>query len=145
MSNDNEAAVMMKLPQNIIDATVQAAIANVLKERGDQFIEECVKQVLAQPAIDGYYKRPKTRKVNGREVPVTWFGELLEKSVTDVCKEAAKEWLEDERAAIKKAMRARLGRTRKEVIAKIADTIIDGMSDPHVSLSMRFGEDGERY
>lgn len=144
MSNaKDEAAVMMTLPQNIIDATVQAAIANVLKERGDQFIEECVKQVLSKPAKDGY--RDKTRRVNGREVPVTWFGDLLERAITGVCEEAAKEWLEEERGAIKKAMRAQLGRTRKDVIAKIADTIIDGMSEPSVSLRMRFGDDGERY
>ncbi len=140
MSEESDTQVVMKVPQDIIAAQVQAAVAKVLMERGDDFITEMVKCALSEPATDTY-GRPITRGAGRHQTKLTKFGQVLEKGIQEAATEEARAWLEEQKAEIKKAVRAYLGRTKKDVVASIADRIIDGLSTPYVSLRMTFGDD----
>lgn len=137
MSEDTK--VVMSIPQDVIQAQVQAAVAEVLMLRGDDFIRAMVAEVVNRPALDRY-DRPKTRTIKGKTVKISKFQELLETSVAKAAQEEAAAWIEEQKGEIKKAMRAHLGRTQKSVVSNIADRIIDGLANPYVSLRMTFGE-----
>ncbi len=137
----DETKVMMKIPQDVISAQVQAAVADVLMERGPDFVREIVSAVIDVPHTDRYGREETRRLPDGRVVKLSKFQMLLEKGVADAANEEAKVWIEEQKGEIKKAVRAHLGRTKKDVIAKIADGIIENLSEPRVFLRVRFGDD----
>lgn len=130
VSDPKDTQVVMQIPQDVIAAQVQAAVAGVLMERGDEFIAAMVRAAMEAPPKDRYAKRGQTA-----------FGEMLEKSIQKAANEEAKVWIDEQKDAIKKAVRVHLGRTKKDVVAKIADQIIDQLGTPYVNLRISFGDD----
>jgi len=136
-NEETETKIVMSVPQDIIETQVQAAVAGVLAARGPDLIDTLVRELLSEPAKDRY-----GNAVRGDNKSVkTKFGLILEQSIKKAAEEEAKVWVEEQRGAIKKAVRTYLGRTQKDVIARMADRIVDKLSTPYVHLTMRFGEE----
>lgn len=139
MSDDTK--VVMNIPQDVIQAQVQAAIAGVLQQRGNDLIDELIKTVLNEPVRDSYGNEVTRRDSKGRTSRVTRWQVAFEASIHKAVKEELDAWTVENREEIKKAVRAYLGRTKKELVAKIADKIVNELSTPHVSVHMKFGDD----
>lgn len=144
MSDTKDTQVVMKIPEEIIRAQVAAAVASTLAENSEAFIHDLVIEALNAPARDSYGREITRYRGSGRDrksVAVSRFQAVVEKGIRDAAEAEAAIWLDEQKDEIKKAVRVHLGRTRKGMVATIADSIIDGLSTPRVHLKIRFGDD----
>lgn len=121
--------VSFKIPQELIQAQVQAAVVSALAERGDEFVTEIVRHAMSA----------KDHKANSyQDQKRTIFANMVDRMIRQVAQDSVKEWLEEQKPLIRKQIRAALGARKKEQVASMADKILDALStDMHVSISLK--------
>lgn len=114
----DERPIVMTIPEDMMRATVQAAVAQALAN-GDpnRFIRELVEKVLSQKSGDGgYHEREKTL-----------LDRTIGKMIAGVAEEFCKQYVEELRPQIKTAVETRL-RNKKKFAAEIADKLVDSIA-----------------
>ena len=139
----NETQVVMKIPEEIIEAQVHAAVASALLNRSDDIIQSIVAAVLTEPATTTDYggrREVVTEIRKGKRVQVTHFQMLVRKMIKDVVTAEVEAWIEEQRETIRKGVRAHLGRTRANMAKRIADLIVEKLQTPRVNLTISLGD-----
>lgn len=107
--------------EGVVTAQIQAAVMEALGRDPTSLVREVVRQAMNQKS--GNYGRK------------TIFEEAVHEQIRGVANEAFKEWLEEQRGAIRKEVREQLGK------AKFADKILSALKDSlYVNVSIRSGE-----
>lgn len=119
MAND-ETQVLMKVPKEIIDAQVKAAVMGVLAKDTDALIRAVIDAAMNQ-------------KVNSYDRTTIWE-QKLNNEIRKVADQYLEEWIQQQKPAIHKALAAKL--SQKGTIGQIADGIIAKMSRVYVSLQL---------
>ena len=110
-----EQQIVMKVPEEIIDAQVRSAVAQALGKNPDVLVRAIVDRAIEKKQ-DGYSR-------------TTIFQDELDEMIRAVAKESLAEWLEELRPEIRKQVRATLDKRKKEQVAKMADRLLDSLSN----------------
>ena len=114
----DERPVVMTIPEDMMRATIHAAVASALANGDPQrFIRELVEKVLSQKASDGSY--------SDREK--TMLDRTIGKMISSVAEEFCKSYVEELRPQIKTAVEARL-KNKKKFAEEIAGKLVDSIS-----------------
>ena len=104
MANDTQ--IMMKVPEEVITAQVQAAVAMVLNKDPERLVAAVVEAAMNQKR-DSYNR-------------TTIWEDKLNEMIREIANACAKEWLDEQRPKIRAACMKRLGEK-----SKLVDTIAD--------------------
>lgn len=110
----NETQVMLKVPQEVIDAQVRAAVAAALGRDPEKLIAAVVNS--AMQARGSHYDTGKTL-----------FQTAVENEIREVAQQEFKKFLEEQRPAIAKQIREKLGGNAKGLVDKLAEKCADGV------------------
>jgi len=143
MADDTQ--IVMKIPEEVIEAQVQAAVASALLDRSEDIIKSIVAAVLTEPAMTkssyhGGRAEPVTEYRKGKRVTVSHFQQMVRKMVREVATKEVEAWIDEQRETIRKGVRAHLGRTRSNMAKRIADQIVEKLQTPHVHLTINLGD-----
>jgi len=123
MAND-EQAVVMNVPKDVIETHIKLAVSQVLARDPERLIRACVDAVLTQKDRNNYRDK-------------TILDTMLEKLIIDTANLAAVEWIREQGPMIREAVRARLTKDRAAFIKKLCDAIGDNLQkNVHVSVSL---------
>lgn len=113
--------------ERLIDAHIQAAVAESLSHDPEKLIEKVVTQAMSQ-------KEASWSKE-------TLFGANVNRMIRDAAEEALKEWLEANKILLKKAIEKRLKQSPQKFINSVTDQIVEGLGKSFdVSATLRFEE-----
>ena len=110
-----EQQIVMKVPEEIIDAQVRSAVAQALGKNADVLVRAIVDRAISKKQ-DNYSR-------------TTIFQDELDKMIRAVANESLAEWLEELRPEIRKQVRATLDKRKREQVAKMADRLLDSLSN----------------
>lgn len=118
MSDDTK--LLMTVPRDIIDAQVKAAIAIALNKDP---------AVLVRAVVDAAMGAKK----NSYDRETIWQ-EQVNEMIREVAREQFKEWLVEQRPAVSKMIREKLGKSSKELVDKVAAKMVDGFQNVYISI-----------
>lgn len=136
MATNDERPVVMTIPEDMMRATIQAAVAQALANGNPQrFIDELVCKVLSQKASDGSYSdRDKTL-----------LDRTIGKMIATVAEEFCKTYVDELRPQIKAAVEARL-KNKKKFADEIAGKLVDAITgNIRASISIEVQSQDRRY
>lgn len=110
----DERPVVMTIPEDMMKATINAAVASALANgKPERFIEELVRSVLTKQA-DGY----------GRQ---TILDATIAKMIQDVAQQFCAEYVESIKPQIREAVEVRL-KKKKAFASEIADKLVEAIT-----------------
>jgi hypothetical protein len=115
-----EQQIVMKVPEEMVKAQVQAAIVQALSKDPEGLIKAVVNHALAQKANS--YDRE------------TLLDKMLREMIHEECMRQFKAWIEEQRPAIRKQMVEALGKRQAASMKTIADKLVDSLSNAEVGL-----------
>lgn len=119
MADSKDTQIVMQVPQEVIRAQVQSAVAQALAKNPGELIRACVETAMRQPAVDRYGQR-----IND----VTVWEQTVNNMIRDLATEEFKAWLAEQAPAIRKAVRAKLEQRRGSYFDKCVDALTEAMS-----------------
>jgi len=119
--------VVEKAAQEIVRERVRAAVAEALAREPGALVQRIVDVALA--ARENSYDRE------------TLLERTIRQMITEEVKAAFEEWVEEHRAAIRRAVAARLRATKDGLLDRLADRVLEGLrSDFHVSFRVQLDD-----
>lgn len=122
----SESQVSIKVPEELIRGLVVAEIAAAMTKSGgsQRMFEELVRHALDRK--ENHYDRENA------------FEKQLRGMIDEVAREVMKEWLAQNKAAIKAAFQRALEKNKKNVLIKLVDQITTGLTwiSPNVTLGL---------
>ena len=120
----DEQAVVMKVPDELIQTHIKLAVAQILARDPERLIRACVDSVLAKKDTNNYRDK-------------TIIDTMLEKLIVETANASAKEWMEEQGPEIRKAVKARLSKDKAALIQRLCDGFADScVKNLHVSVSL---------
>jgi hypothetical protein len=123
MSADTQ--VVMKIPPEIVQASVKAAVVQALGKDPEALVRAVVDAAMHE-------------KTNSYDRTTIWDSKV-NAAIRDVAAEAFKEWLDEQRPMIRAAVRARLGESRTKLVDDFASKLVDGLIST-IGVSFHFRE-----
>jgi predicted RNA-binding protein with PIN domain len=127
MTKENQMAetqVAFTVPKEIIDSHVKAAVAQVLSRDPEALIKAVVDTAMQQKDPGSF----------GRE---TIWEKTFNNMVREVAQATFAKWIEEQRPAIERAVRARLdSKERKDLIAKVAERLAGSLGQFRVRIDI---------
>ena len=117
----DETKILMSVPKDVIDAQVRAAVATALNKDPEALVRAVVEAAMAA-------------KKNSYDRETIWQ-EQVNEMIREVAREQFKEWLVEQKPAVSKMIREKLGKSSKDLIDKIAAKMVDGFSNVYLSIS----------
>jgi hypothetical protein len=125
MSDPKDMQVLMKIPEEVVRAQVQAAVVAALARDPEKLVRAVVDAALHQ-------------KQNSYDRETIWDGQV-HAMIRAVATDAFKEWVEEQRPKIRAAVRARLDASKSKTIDSFADKLVDGVL-ADIKVSFHLGE-----
>lgn len=125
MSKD-DASVTLNVSKEIIDAHVRAAVAQVLAKDPTQLVRAVIDAALTEKDRNSY---------SGRTI----WEDSVSKMIREVATATCREWLEEQRPVIAKAVRDRLGKDKQKVVDAVSTKFTDTLLC-NFSVSLDFGD-----
>jgi hypothetical protein len=120
-----DQAVTLNLSNEVIDAHVRAAVAQVLNRDPEGLVRAVVDAALAQKRPGAYSSEP----------PI--WQEQVNAMIREVAEATWKEWIDEQRPKIQAAIRARLdSRQKKDLIAKVCDRLDGALGNFRVRIDL---------
>lgn len=113
MSEKPNTQIVMQIPEEVIKAQVQAAVASALAKNPDELIRACVEMAMNQKR-DGYSR-------------TTIWDDMVATKIRETAAECFSEWLVEQVPNIRKHVRAKLEQRRGQYFDKCVDALTEAM------------------